>query len=204
MGYFTVDQINFGAADQQAVRQQFIRRWRLEPKDPAAYARRELTEPVKPIVYYLDPATPAEWRSCVMQGVNDWQKPFETAGFKNAIEARLPPTDDPDWSADDVRYSTVRWAASLTRNAMGPSVSDPRTGEIIESDIVWYHNHLRSYRNRIMLETGAANPLARTLPIDTGAHVRGDAAGDCPRDRPRARLSAQHGREQRLPGRLAP
>lgn len=168
VGFFTTARVNFGLTDQQAATERFIQRWRLEPRDPAAYARGELVEPVTPIVYYLDPATPAEWRSCVMQGVNDWRGPFETAGFKNAIEARLPPTDDPEWSADDVRYSSVRWAASLTRNAMGPSVADPRSGEIIESDIVWYHNHLRSYRNRILLETGAANPLARRLPIDDG------------------------------------
>jgi hypothetical protein len=147
-----------------------VRRWRLEPKDPAAYARGEAVEPIKPIVYYLDPATPAEYRSCVRQGVEDWQPAFETAGFRRAILAQDPPSpeQDPEWDAEDVRYSVVRWAASLTRNAQGPSTSDPRTGEIIESDIVWYHNHLRSYRNRIMIETGAANPLARRLPIDQG------------------------------------
>jgi hypothetical protein len=127
--------------------------------DPAAYARGELVEPVKPIVYYLDPATPNEYRSCVRAGVEDWQPAFETAGFRNAIIARSAlAAEDPDWHPEDVRYSVVRWAASLTRNAQGPSTSDPRTGEIIESDIVWYHNHLRSYRNRLMIETGAANP----------------------------------------------
>jgi hypothetical protein len=170
VGYFTVDQVNFGLPTQKAGTQSFIRRWRLEPSDPDAYRRGELVEPVKPIVYYLDPATPNEWRSCVRQGVEDWQPAFETAGFRNAIVARDAPTpeEDPEWSGEDVRHSVVRWAASLTRNAMGPSVSDPRTGEIIESDIVWFHNHLRSYRNRLMLETGASNPLARSLPIDEG------------------------------------
>ncbi len=100
-------------------------------------------------------------------GVEDWQKAFEVAGFRNAIIARDPPTaaEDPEFDPDDVRYSTVRYVANLTRNAMGPSVSDPRTGEIIESDIIWYHNHLRSYRNRLMVETGAANPDARSLMI---------------------------------------
>lgn len=104
-------------------------------------------------------------RKYIKQGIEDWQKPFETAGFKNAIIAKDPPTkeEDPDFSPEDIRYSVVRYVASTTRNAMGPSVSDPRTGEIIESDIIWYHNHLRSYRNRYMLETGAANPSARTL-----------------------------------------
>jgi len=168
VGYFSIRQVDFGVADQKAPDRTYIRRWRLEPKDPAAYARGEVVEPVKPIVYYLDPATPNEYRQCVRQGVVDWQPAFETAGFRNAIIAMDPPSaaQDPDWNPEDVRYSVVRWAASLTRNAQGPSTSDPRTGEIIESDIVWYHNHLRSYRNRIMLETGAANPGARSLPID--------------------------------------
>jgi hypothetical protein len=168
VGYFDVQRINFGITDQKAPTQTFITRWRLEPRDPQAYARGELVEPIKPIVYYLDPATPHEYRSCVKQGVEDWKPAFETAGFKNAIQGKLPPSrsEDPEWDAEDVRYSVVRWAASMTRNAQGPSTADPRTGEIIESDIVWYHNHLRSYRNRIMLETGAANPGARRLPID--------------------------------------
>jgi len=170
VGYFGVSRVNFAIADQKAPEQRFIRRWRLEPSDPAAYARGELVEPVKPIVYYLDPATPNEYRTCVRQGILDWQPAFETAGFRNAILAMDPPSPsvDPDWNPEDVRFSVVRWAASLTRNAQGPSTSDPRTGEIIESDIVWYHNHLRSYRNRMMVETGAANPLARSLPIDDG------------------------------------
>ncbi len=167
IGYFSIEQVNFGLDEQKAGTQTFIRRWRLEPSDPAAYARGELVEPVKPIVYYVDPATPVQWRPYVKQGVEDWQAAFETAGFKNAIIAKDPPTpeEDPKWAPEDVRYSVVRWAASLVRNAMGPSVSDPRTGEIIESDIVWFHNHMRSYRNRLMLETGAANPVARTLDI---------------------------------------
>jgi hypothetical protein len=168
VGFFTVRQINYGLPEQKAAEQRFIRRWRLEPSDPAAYARGERVEPLQPIVYYLDPATPHEYRECVRLGVEDWQPAFETAGFRNAIQARMPPThdEDPDWHPEDVRYSMVRWAASTTRNAQGPSTSDPRSGEIIASDIVWYHNHLRSYRNRLMVETGAANPGARRLPVD--------------------------------------
>ncbi len=167
LGYFSVDRVNFGLDEQKAATQTFIRRWRLEPKDSAAYWRGELVEPVKPIVYYVDPATPAEWRPYVKQGVEDWQRAFEAAGFRNAILARDPPSpdEDPEWDPEDVRYSVVRWAASMTRNAQGPSTSDPRTGEIIESDIVWYHNHLRSYRNWLMVQTGAANPEARSLHI---------------------------------------
>ena len=135
------------------------------PKDIDAYNRGELVEPVKPIVYYLDPATPTKWRPYFKQGILDWLVAFEKAGFKNAIQVRDAPSleEDPDWSPEDARYSTVRYVASTTRNAVGPSVTDPRTGEIIESDIIWYHNHLRSYRNRYMLETGGANPSARTL-----------------------------------------
>jgi len=168
VGYFSVTQVNYGLDELKAASQTFIRRWRLEPRDPAAYARGELVEPVKPIVYYIDPATPARWRPFVRQGVEDWKAAFETAGFRNAIVARDPPsrTEDPEWDPEDSRYSVVRWAASLTRNAQGPSTSDPRTGEIIESDIVWYHNHLRSYRNWLMVQTGAANPAARSLAID--------------------------------------
>ena len=165
VGWFTMSQIDYGSEALKADQKTYIRRWRLEPKDPEAYARGELVEPVKPIVYYLDPATPDKWRPYFRQGIEDWQTAFEAAGFKNAILAKDAPTkeEDPDWSPEDARYSTVRYVATTTRNAMGPSVSDPRSGEIIESDIVWYHNHLRSYRNRYLLETGAANPKARTL-----------------------------------------
>jgi hypothetical protein len=165
VGWFTIRQIDYGSEALKSDEKTYIRRWRLEPKDPAAYSRGELVEPVKPIIYYLDPATPDKWRPFFRQGIEDWQVAFEAAGFKNAIIARDAPTkeEDPDWSPEDARYSTVRYVATTTRNAMGPSVSDPRSGEIIESDIVWYHNHLRSYRNRYLLETGAANPSARTL-----------------------------------------
>jgi len=167
VGFFSVGRVNYGLDEQKAATQSFIRRWRLEPKDPAAYARGELVEPIKPIVYYLDPATPAKWRPYVRMGIEDWQKTFEKAGFRNAILARDPPspTEDPEWDPEDIRYSVVRWAASLVRNAIGPSTSDPRTGEIIESDITWFHNHMRSYRNRLLIETGAANPAARSLDI---------------------------------------
>ncbi|MFT7085355.1 MAG: hypothetical protein ACJAV5_001072 [Vicingaceae bacterium] len=165
VGWFTTSQIDYGSEALKSDKKTYINRWRLEPKDPEAYARGELVEPVKPIVYYLDPATPEKWRPYFRQGIEDWQMAFEAAGFKNAILAKDAPTneEDPDWSPEDARYSTVRYVATTTRNAMGPSVSDPRSGEIIESDIVWYHNHLRSYRNRYLLETGAANPKARTL-----------------------------------------
>lgn len=165
VGWFTVEQIDYGSEALKSDEKTFIQRWRLEPKDPAAYARGELVEPKKPIVYYLDPATPEKWRPYFRKGVEDWQAAFETAGFKNAIIAKDPPSpeEDPEFSPEDARYSTVRYVASTTRNAVGPRVADPRSGEILESDIIWYHNHLRSYRNRYLIETGAANPKARTL-----------------------------------------
>jgi hypothetical protein len=168
VGYFSIERINYGLDEQKAATEEFIRRWRLEPSDSVAYARGELVEPVRPITYYLDPATPERWRDAVRQGVENWNQAFESAGFRNAIRALDAPTpaEDPEWDPEDVRYSVVRWSASLTRNAQGPSTSDPRTGEIIESDIVWYHNHMRSYRNWMMVQTGAANPGARKLPID--------------------------------------
>lgn len=168
VGFFTVSQYDFGSDELKADEKTYIRRWRLEPKDPEAYAKGELVEPVKPIVYYLDPGTPENLKEYIKQGIEDWQKPFETAGFKNAIIARDAPTaeEDPEFSPEDIRYSMIRYVASTTRNAVGPSVSDPRSGEIIESDIIWYHNHLRSYRNRYLLETGAANPSARTLKTE--------------------------------------
>ena len=177
VGFFTVSQYDYGSEALKADEKTYIRRWRLEPKDPEAYARGELVEPIKPIVYYLDPGTPENLQKYIKQGIEDWQKPFETAGFKNAIIAKDAPTkeEDPEFSPEDIRYSVVRYVASTTRNAVGPSVSDPRSGEIIESDIIWYHNHLRSYRNRYLLETGAANPSARTLntpPEDIGDMMR--------------------------------
>jgi len=167
VGFFTVDRINYGLDEQKAASQEFITRWRLEPKDPAAYARGELVEPVKPIIYYLDPATPTKWKRYVKEGVENWQKVFEKAGFKNAIIAKDAPNkeQDPDFDPDDARYSMVRWAASLVRNATGPHTHDPRSGEIINSEITWYHNHMRSYRNWLIMETGVANPMARSLEI---------------------------------------
>lgn len=165
VGWFTVNKIDYSSEALKSDNYKLIRRWRLEPKNEEAYLNGELVEPKKQIVYYLDPATPIKWRPYFKKGIEDWNSVFEKAGFKNAIVAKEAPSieEDPDFSPEDIRYSTVRYVASTTRNATGPSVSDPRTGEILESDIIWYHNHLRSYRNRYLLETGAANPKARTL-----------------------------------------
>src|SRR5699024_6428271 len=122
----------------------FINRWNLVPSDKEAYMRGELVEPVEPIVFYIGREVPKRWYPYAIAGIEEWNEAFRKAGFKNAIVANIAPTEeeDPEWSAEDVRYSTLRWVASTTRNAMGPSVVDPRSGQIIESDIIWYHNHL--------------------------------------------------------------
>ena len=134
VGWFTNGNINFSSDKLKGDQVRFLKRWRLEPKDPAAYARGELVEPIKPIVYYLDPATPEKFRKWFKLGIEDWQVTFEAAGFKNAIIAKDAPSkeEDPDWSPEDTRYSTVRYIANMTRNATGPSTSDPRTGESLK------------------------------------------------------------------------
>jgi len=164
VSYFSLGQTDYSSDEQRAFRKRFITRWRLEPKDEDAYFRGELVEPKKQIVYYIDPATPEKWRPFLMQGVNDWQVAFEAAGFKNAIVAKLPPSkeEDPDWSPEDVRYSVIRYVSTDIQNAMGPHVHDPRTGEILESDIIWYHNVMNLLRNWYFVQTAAINPEARS------------------------------------------
>ena len=175
VGWFTLQKINYSSPKLKSDSYNIVRRWRLEPSDIEAYNKGELVEPKKSIVYYLDPGTPLKWRKYFKMGIEDWNSAFEKAGFKNAIIAKDPPSkeEDPDFSPEDIRYSTVRYVASTTRNATGPSVSDPRTGEILESDIIWYHNHLRSYRNRYLLETGAVKPKSKNFK-----HSRGRNRGD--------------------------
>ncbi len=164
VGYFSISQYDYGLDEQKAAQRRFITRWRLEPSDPEAFARGELVEPVKPIVYYVDPGTPAEWAPYIKQGIEDWQKAFEAAGFKNAIIAKDPPSpeEDPEWSPEDVRYSVVRYITTPIQNAQGPHVHDPRTGEILESDILWYHNVMNLLRNWYFIQTAAVNPAARS------------------------------------------
>lgn len=169
VGYFNVERVNYSADAQKAAEECFITRWHLEPSDPAAFARGELVEPVEPIVYYIDPATPEKWRPYLKQGVEDWQEAFEAAGFKNAIRAKDPPSEeeDPDFDPADVRYSTIRYFASEVQNAYGPHVHDPRSGEILESDIGWYHNVMNLLRNWYFVQTAAVNPEARTPEFET-------------------------------------
>jgi hypothetical protein len=163
VGFFSLQQIDYGADEQKAAKRRLITRWRLEPKDWDAYLRGELVEPVKPIVYYIDAATPEKWRKYIKMGVDDWQEAFEKAGFKNAIRGEYAPTkeEDPDWTPEDVRYSVIRYIATDIQNAQGPHVHDPRTGEILESDILWYHNILNLLRNWYFIQTAAVNPDAR-------------------------------------------
>lgn len=163
VGYFSVSQTDYGTDAQKAERKTFITRWRLEPKDPDAYFRGELVEPIKPIVYYIDPATPQAWRKYLKLGIEDWQPAFEAAGFKNAIIAKDSPSkeEDPDWTPEDVRYSVIRYVSTDIQNAQGPHVHDPRTGEILESDIIWYHNVMNLLRNWYFIQTAAINPAAR-------------------------------------------
>ena len=165
VGYFSFQLFDYGSEEHRATQLRYITKWRLEPKDEAAFARGELVEPKEPIVYYVDPATPQKWRKYLMQGVEDWQIAFEAAGFKNAIIAKEPPTaeEDPDWSPEDVRYSVIRYITTDIQNAMGPHVHDPRTGEILESDILWYHNVMNLLRNWYFVQTAAIDPAARNV-----------------------------------------
>jgi hypothetical protein len=164
VGYIDQHQTDFGTNAQQAVVTAYIHRWKLEPKDEAAYERGELVEPKKPIIFYIDPATPAKWVPYLIQGVNDWQKGFEAAGFKNAIIGKPAPTpaEDPDFSTEDARYSVIRYYASDQENAYGPHLADPRTGEIIESHIGWFYNQMKELHDWYLIQTSAANPTARS------------------------------------------
>ena len=166
VGWFTTSQTDYGIDNQEAETVRYLDRWRLEVKDEdrEKFMNGELVEPKKQIVYYVDRATPKKWRKYLKQGIEDWQAAFEAAGFKNAIIAKDPPSieDDPDWSPEDIRYSVVRYLASSTLNANGPHVSDPRSGEIIESDINWYHNVMKLLRNWYFIQTSAVDPNARS------------------------------------------
>ena len=163
VGYFSQTQTDYGLDEHKAKATTYIKRWKLIPSNIEAYKRGELVEPIKPIVYYIDPATPIKWRKYLKQGVEDWQVAFEQAGFKNAIICKYPPSkeEDPDWSPEDARYSVIRYYASDIQNAYGPHTADPRTGEILESDIGWYHNVMNLLRNWYLVQTSAVNESSR-------------------------------------------
>jgi len=170
VGYFTVGYTDFDLNPQGVKRISLVKRWKLEPKeeDMEKYKRGELVEPKKPIIYYIDPATPEKWIPYLIQGVNDWQKSFEKAGFKNAVMAKRAPTkaENPEWSLEDARYSAIVYKPSTIPNASGPSISDPRSGEIMESHINWYHNVMLLLRNWYFVQASPLDARARKMVFD--------------------------------------
>lgn len=168
VGYFATSSIDFDANPQGVKRIAYATRWKLEPKpeDVEKYKKGELVEPIKPIVFYIDPATPKKWVPYLIQGVNDWQVAFEQAGFKNAIIAKEAPVNDPTWSIDDARNSAIVYKPSSIANASGPHVNDPRSGEIIETHINWYHNVMELVRDWYFVQAAAVDPRARKMEFD--------------------------------------
>lgn len=170
VGYFTVRYTDFDLNPQGVKEIQMVKRWRLEPKpeDMAKYKRGELVEPKKPIIFYIDPATPKKWVPYLIAGVNDWAKAFEKAGFKNAVMGKMAPTKEQDstWSLDDARHSAIVYKPSEIANASGPSISDPRSGEIMESHINWFHNVQKLLHDWYMIQTAAVDPRARKMTFD--------------------------------------
>lgn len=166
VGYFANQYAVFEEESQKADENVFAVRWRLEPKNEADAIRQkngELIEPKKPIIYYIDPATPVKWRNALKQGVDDWNIAFEAAGWKNAIRGEYWPEGDSTMSLEDARYSVIRYFAADIQNAYGPNVHDPRSGEILESHIGWYHNVMRLLRNWYMIQTAAVDPKSQTI-----------------------------------------
>lgn len=169
VGYFANDYDVFEEDSQKADKEVFAVRWRLEPKnaeDAEKQKRGELIEPKKPIVYYLDPATPDKWKPFIKQGIDDWQEAFEFAGWKNAIRGEYWPENNPEMSLEDARFSVLRYFAADIQNAYGPNVHDPRTGEIMESHIGWYHNIMSLLRDWYLIQTAAVDPQARNIKFD--------------------------------------
>lgn len=161
VGYFSVRKTDFSLDEARAPKLAYLTRWRLEKKDPSA----AVSDPIKPIIYYVDPATPAKLVPYIKAGIEEWKVAFEAAGFRNAIQAKDAPANDPTWSAEDARYSVVRWLPSDTENAMGPHIHDPRSGEIIESDIQMYHNVMKLATAWYFTQVGPLDPRAAKLPL---------------------------------------
>ena len=164
VGYFSISQEDFGRDVHHAAVRTYITRWRLEKKDPSCVKD---CEPVKQIVYYVDPATPDKWKPWVKKAIEDWQPAFEEAGFKNAIVGKYAPTpeEDPTWNVEDSRNSVIRWLPSTTENANGPNIHDPRTGEILNADIQVYHNVMNLASDWYFTQVGPLDPRAKTLPL---------------------------------------
>lgn len=169
VGYFANQYGVFEEESQKSDTKVFAVRWRLEPKSPEDAQKQkkgELIEPLKPIVYYIDPATPEKWKKFIKQGIDDWQIAFEGAGWKNAIRGEYWPENDPTMSLEDARFSVLRYFAAEIQNAYGPNVHDPRSGEILESHIGWYHNIMSLLRNWYLIQTAAVDPAARSKKFD--------------------------------------
>ena len=163
VGYYTVPFDDYGTGEHGSVRRAYIQRYRLEKKDPLA----EVSEPVKPIVFYLSHEVPDQWRPYIKRGIEDWQKVFESAGFRNAIIVRDAPTaqENPNWDPEDVRYNVVRWTPSGRQNALGPAVIDPRSGEVISSHAIFWHDVLRLAETWYFTQVGPLDPRAQKLPL---------------------------------------
>jgi hypothetical protein len=168
VGYFASEYSVYTDSSQKSETSTFIHRWRLEPKDQDTlrWKKGELVEPKKPIVFYIDPATPKQWRPYLIAGINDWQQAFEKAGFKNAIMGKEWPENDSSMNMEDARFSVIRYFASDIENAYGPNEADPRTGEILNSNIGWYHNVMKLLHDWYMIQTGAVDPRARKMIFD--------------------------------------
>lgn len=169
VGYFATGYTVFDDNSQKAEDETIAVRWRLEAKNAADAAKQQkgtAIEPAKPIVYYIDPATPVKWRTYLKQGIEDWKPAFEQAGWKNAIQARDWPENDTTMSLEDARFSVIRYFASDIQNAYGPNVSDPRSGEIIESHIGWFHNVMRLLKMWYTVQTGATDPRSHKNELD--------------------------------------
>ena len=160
VGYFSVRVTDYSRPEHRSEERCYITRYRLEKKDAEA----PVSEPIKPIVYYIDRNTPKQWIPYLIKGVEDWQPAFEAAGFKNAILGKVAP-DDPDWSPEDARYSVIRWLPSTTENASGPHVHDPRSGEILNAHIQFYHNVMTLGRTWYYTQVAALDPRARQFPL---------------------------------------
>lgn len=173
VGYFSIAKLKYSDDQQSVENKHYITRWRLEPSDKDAYIRGELVEPVKPIVFYIDKAMPAHLMPYIKEGILDWNIAFEKAGFKNAVQV-AEYTDSIAAEGDDMKYSVFTHAASKKANAMGPSTVDLRSGEILEADIIWWHNVQSLLKEWIVVQTAAVNPKARTHRIPE--ELMGDAA----------------------------
>lgn len=163
VGYFTEEFQDYADKKPWTVTKEFITRFRLEKKDPKA----EVSEPVKPIVFYLSNEIPEKWRPYLKKGVEDWNTAFEKAGFKNAIVCKDAPTraEDPNWDPEDARYSVIRWVAEPVMNAMGPHVHDPRSGEIISAHIIFWHDVVKLAQLWYFVQCSAVDERARELPL---------------------------------------